>query len=243
MNLSTQAEILLLKRLPAVGCCKLVEEVFVTFGVGNGEVVDPNDCKKKQAVAFESEDAGFALELRKAVVLEKLGVGLLPEMPLLAYTFKCHLQLANELLSCHLVVLFKAFHLLTVNVGIVEHCSRECLAEVDAFRFKVEERNERNDDADGCRLSSCREGLVQMNSRSLIVAAEDPAHFASFEGAVVVDLVGENPLGLAEAYVSVLGALDKVKCVVCYFALELFGTRCAPLFFVRAAVDVLVVPG
>eukprot|EP00965_Chrysotila_dentata_P080552 2657853-Pleurochrysis_carterae.AAC.1 len=37
-----------------------------------------------------------------------------------------------------------------------------------------------------------------MNSRSLTVAAENPARFASFEGAVVVELVGEHPFGLAD---------------------------------------------
>eukprot|EP00965_Chrysotila_dentata_P075759 2503172-Pleurochrysis_carterae.AAC.1 len=79
-----------------------------------------------------------------------------------------------------------------------------------------------------------------MDSRSLTVAAEDPASLASFESAVVVELVGENPLCLADE--STLGALDEVKGVVCYFALKLFDTSCAPLFFVsRAAVDVLVV--
>eukprot|EP00965_Chrysotila_dentata_P012476 410156-Pleurochrysis_carterae.AAC.1 len=64
---------------------------------------------------------------------------------------------------------------------------REGLDDVGAFQLKVEERNKRKEDADGCRLSSCREGLVKINSRSLIVAAERPASFASFE---VVELVG-----------------------------------------------------
>eukprot|EP00965_Chrysotila_dentata_P030443 1013392-Pleurochrysis_carterae.AAC.1 len=69
-------------------------------------------------------------------------------------------------------------------------------------------RNEREEDADGCRRSSCREGLVAMDSRLLTVAAEDPASLASFESAVVVELiVGENPLGLADE--SILGALDE----------------------------------
>eukprot|EP00965_Chrysotila_dentata_P064369 2132930-Pleurochrysis_carterae.AAC.1 len=71
-----------------------------------------------------------------------------------------------------------------------------------------------------------------MNSGSLTVTAEDPTRFASFEGAVIVKLVGENPLGLADE--SILERLT--RCVVCYFALELFDTSCAPLFFVRAAV-------
>eukprot|EP00965_Chrysotila_dentata_P207544 6184185-Pleurochrysis_carterae.AAC.2 len=85
-------------------------------------------------------------------------------------------------------------------------------------------------------LSSCREGLVEMNFRSLTVAAEDPASLALFESAVVVELVG-----LADE--SILGALDEVKGVVCYFALKGFDTNCAPLFFIRAAVDLLVVLG
>eukprot|EP00965_Chrysotila_dentata_P157830 5214108-Pleurochrysis_carterae.AAC.1 len=41
---------------------------------------------------------------------------------------------------------------------------------------------------------------VELNSRSLTVAAEYPAGFASFEGAVVVELVGEDPLGLADKH-------------------------------------------
>eukprot|EP00965_Chrysotila_dentata_P023863 790528-Pleurochrysis_carterae.AAC.1 len=36
-----------------------------------------------------------------------------------------------------------------------------------------------------------------MDSRSLTVAAEDPTSLASFKSAVVVELPGENPLGLA----------------------------------------------
>eukprot|EP00965_Chrysotila_dentata_P121415 4013950-Pleurochrysis_carterae.AAC.1 len=66
-----------------------------------------------------------------------------------------------------------------------------------------------------------------MNSGSLTVAAEDTARFASFESAVVVDLVGENLLGLADE--SIFGALDEDKGVVCYFAIELFDTSCATL--------------
>eukprot|EP00965_Chrysotila_dentata_P156423 5168317-Pleurochrysis_carterae.AAC.1 len=80
-----------------------------------------------------------------------------------------------------------------------------------------------------------------MNSGSLTVAAEDPTRFVSFERAVVVELVVEDPLGLADE--SVLGALDEVKGVVCYFALELFHTSCAPLLFIRAAMDIFVVLG
>eukprot|EP00965_Chrysotila_dentata_P175120 5780555-Pleurochrysis_carterae.AAC.1 len=80
-----------------------------------------------------------------------------------------------------------------------------------------------------------------MNSRSLTVAAEDPASLASFESAVIVELVGKNPLGLADE--SIFGVLDEVKGVVCYLALELFDISCASLFFVRAAVDVLIVFG
>eukprot|EP00965_Chrysotila_dentata_P009783 319185-Pleurochrysis_carterae.AAC.1 len=48
-----------------------------------------------------------------------------------------------------------------------------------------------------------------MNSRSLTVAAEDPARFTSFEGAVVVKLVGEHPFGLADE--RVLWTLNQVK--------------------------------
>eukprot|EP00965_Chrysotila_dentata_P179849 5937981-Pleurochrysis_carterae.AAC.1 len=80
-----------------------------------------------------------------------------------------------------------------------------------------------------------------MDSRSLTEAAEDPASLASFESAVVVEIVGKNPIGLADE--SFLGARDEVKGVVCYFALAVFDTSCKPLFFVRAAVDVLVVLG
>eukprot|EP00965_Chrysotila_dentata_P254543 6211912-Pleurochrysis_carterae.AAC.1 len=60
MKLSTQAEILLLKRLDAVGCCKLVKDDFVFLGVGDGEVVDPTDAQEKRAVALEGEDARYA---------------------------------------------------------------------------------------------------------------------------------------------------------------------------------------
>eukprot|EP00965_Chrysotila_dentata_P000251 7567-Pleurochrysis_carterae.AAC.1 len=51
-------------------------------------------------------------------------------------------------------------------------------------------------DADGCRPSSCRDGLVKMNFRSLTVAAKYPARFASFEGGVVVELIDKDPLVL-----------------------------------------------
>eukprot|EP00965_Chrysotila_dentata_P008103 264258-Pleurochrysis_carterae.AAC.1 len=78
-------------------------------------------------------------------------------MSALASTLRCHLELANELLTCRLVVLFKVIHLLTVEVGVAEPCLREDLDDIDAFQLKVEVRNEREEDADGCRLSSCCE--------------------------------------------------------------------------------------
>eukprot|EP00965_Chrysotila_dentata_P028317 941817-Pleurochrysis_carterae.AAC.1 len=70
-------------------------------------------------------------------------------MSALTSTFKCHLQLAHELLTCRLVILFEAFHLLTVKVGVAQHCLREGLDDVDTFQLKAEERNEREEDADG----------------------------------------------------------------------------------------------
>eukprot|EP00965_Chrysotila_dentata_P109960 3633237-Pleurochrysis_carterae.AAC.1 len=56
----------------AVGCCKLVKEVFVLVGAGNGEVVDPNDDEEKRAVALEGKDARFAQKLREAVALQEV---------------------------------------------------------------------------------------------------------------------------------------------------------------------------
>eukprot|EP00965_Chrysotila_dentata_P154024 5090593-Pleurochrysis_carterae.AAC.1 len=56
-------------------------------------------------------------------------------MSALASTFKCHVQLANELLMCRLVVLFKALRLLTVKVGVAERCLRGGLDNVDAFQL------------------------------------------------------------------------------------------------------------
>eukprot|EP00965_Chrysotila_dentata_P137127 4535641-Pleurochrysis_carterae.AAC.6 len=225
----------------AIRSCKLVEEGFVILGVGNGEIVDPNDYKKKRAVALESEDAGFAPELRKAVVFEELGVGLLSEMSALASTFKRHFQLAHELLTCPLVVLFEAFHLLTVKVGVAQRCLRESLDDVDAFQLDVEGCNKQKEDADRRGFGSCRKGFLKVNFGSLTVAAEYPARFASFRGSVVVELVGEDPLGLADEHV--LGARDEVKGIVRYVALELFDASRAPHFFIRAAVDALVVLG
>eukprot|EP00965_Chrysotila_dentata_P108628 3588151-Pleurochrysis_carterae.AAC.2 len=79
-------------------------------------------------------------------------------MSALASTFKSNFQLAQGLLACHrLVVLFKAFHLLTVEFGVTKHCLRKGLDDVDAFQLRVEECSERKEDADGCCLSSCRE--------------------------------------------------------------------------------------
>eukprot|EP00965_Chrysotila_dentata_P111902 3700947-Pleurochrysis_carterae.AAC.1 len=75
-------------------------------------------------------------------------------MSALASTLKCHLQLANGFFTCRLVVLLKALHLLTVKVGVAEHCLREGFGDIDAFQLKIEERNEREEDADGCRLNS-----------------------------------------------------------------------------------------
>eukprot|EP00965_Chrysotila_dentata_P143202 4731774-Pleurochrysis_carterae.AAC.1 len=80
-----------------------------------------------------------------------------------------------------------------------------------------------------------------MDSRSLTIAAEYPARFASFEGAVVVKLVGEAPLGFVDE--RVLWTLVQVKGIVCCLALELLSASCAPFFFVRAAMDFLVVLG
>eukprot|EP00965_Chrysotila_dentata_P231928 6198646-Pleurochrysis_carterae.AAC.1 len=48
-----------------------------------------------------------------------------------------------------------------------------------------------------------------MDFKSLTVAAEYPARFASFEGAVVFELVGEDALGFADD--RVLWTLDQVK--------------------------------
>eukprot|EP00965_Chrysotila_dentata_P077786 2565946-Pleurochrysis_carterae.AAC.5 len=45
-------------------------------------------------------------------------------MSALASTFKCHLQLANDLLTCRLVVLFKTFHLLTVSASLNIACEK-----------------------------------------------------------------------------------------------------------------------
>eukprot|EP00965_Chrysotila_dentata_P031199 1038449-Pleurochrysis_carterae.AAC.1 len=67
---------------------------------------------------------GSPPKLRAAVAHQEVRVRLLPKMSALASTFKCRLQLANELLTCRLVVFFKAFHLLTVEVGVAEHCLR-----------------------------------------------------------------------------------------------------------------------
>eukprot|EP00965_Chrysotila_dentata_P141416 4673772-Pleurochrysis_carterae.AAC.1 len=98
--------------------------------------------------------------------------------------------------------------MLTVKVGVAEHCLRERLDDVNAFQLKVEERNERKEDADGCCLSSCRDSLVAMSLRLLTIAGEDPGRFAPFESAVLnIELVGENPLGLADE--SVLGTFDE----------------------------------
>eukprot|EP00965_Chrysotila_dentata_P099488 3289052-Pleurochrysis_carterae.AAC.1 len=73
-----------------------------------------------------------------------------------------------------------------------------------------------------------------MNSRSLNVAAEYPARFnAAFEGAVVDELVGEDPIGLADE--RVFWTLNQVRGIVRYLASELLDASCAPFFFVRAA--------
>eukprot|EP00965_Chrysotila_dentata_P146064 4825020-Pleurochrysis_carterae.AAC.1 len=97
-----------------------------------------------------SEDARFAPKLHEPVALQKVRICLLPKTSALVSTFKC-----------------QAFHLLTVKVGVAEHCLREGLDHVDAFHLKVEEHNKREEDADGCRLGSCREGLIEMDYRSL----------------------------------------------------------------------------
>eukprot|EP00965_Chrysotila_dentata_P162420 5364299-Pleurochrysis_carterae.AAC.3 len=88
---------------------------------------------------------------------------------------------------------------------------------------------------------SSRKGFFKMNSGSLTLTAELPARCVSFKDAVVVELVGEDPLGLADE--RVVWTLHGVKGVVCYLALELLDASRAPFFFVRAAVDILVVFG
>eukprot|EP00965_Chrysotila_dentata_P042307 1403791-Pleurochrysis_carterae.AAC.1 len=122
-------------------------------------------------------------------------------MSALASTFEGHLQLAHEPLARRFVELLEAFHLLAVEVGVAhQRCLRKGFDDVDAFQLKVEERYEGEKDADGGCLCSSREGFVQMNFWSLAAAAEDPARLAAFESAVVVELVGENPLGLANEH-------------------------------------------
>eukprot|EP00965_Chrysotila_dentata_P076999 2542584-Pleurochrysis_carterae.AAC.1 len=81
-----------------------------------------------------------------------------------------------------------------------------------------------------------------MNSWSLAVAADDQWRLAAFESAIVVELVGETPLGLANEHV--LWTLDKVKGVVCHVPIERFDhANCAPLFFIRPTPDLLVAYG
>eukprot|EP00965_Chrysotila_dentata_P099446 3287945-Pleurochrysis_carterae.AAC.1 len=143
-------------------------------------------------------------------------------MSALACIFKCHLQLACEFLTRSSVLLFETFHLLTVEVGVPQHCLREGLDDVNA-------------------LDSRSKSATSKKKSGSTLPAEYPARFASFESAVVVELVDEIPLGLADENFG--GALEEVKGVVCYIALERFDTSFAPLFFVRAAVDVLVVLG
>eukprot|EP00965_Chrysotila_dentata_P114285 3777159-Pleurochrysis_carterae.AAC.1 len=87
----------------AVGCCKLVKEVFVLVGVCDGEVVDPNDDEEKRLVALKGEDAPFVPKVLEAIALQEVRNCLLPKMSALASIFKYHLQLANELLTCRLV--------------------------------------------------------------------------------------------------------------------------------------------
>eukprot|EP00965_Chrysotila_dentata_P231336 6198293-Pleurochrysis_carterae.AAC.3 len=60
MSLSTKAENYLTSEALVVGGCKLAKEMLDLAGVGNGEVVDPDDGEEKLAVALESEDAEFA---------------------------------------------------------------------------------------------------------------------------------------------------------------------------------------
>eukprot|EP00965_Chrysotila_dentata_P165392 5461752-Pleurochrysis_carterae.AAC.1 len=78
-------------------------------------------------------------------------------MSALASTFEIHLQLALEPLARRFVVLFEAFHLLAVEVGIAQRCLRKCFDDVDAFQIKVEERNEGRKDTDGGCLCISRE--------------------------------------------------------------------------------------
>eukprot|EP00965_Chrysotila_dentata_P066826 2212052-Pleurochrysis_carterae.AAC.1 len=48
---------------------------------------------------------------------------------------------------------FRTLQSLPLKISVAEHCLREGLDDVDAFQLKIEERNEREEDADGCRLS------------------------------------------------------------------------------------------
>eukprot|EP00965_Chrysotila_dentata_P055586 1844208-Pleurochrysis_carterae.AAC.1 len=115
-------------------------------------------------------------------------------MSALASTFKCHLQLASTLLTCFPVVLFKAFHLLTVKVGVAKHCLLKALTTSMPF-------NSRSKSAMSARKMRMDVAIAVAvkDSRLLTVAAEDPAaRFASFEDAVDIELVSDNPLGLAD---------------------------------------------
>eukprot|EP00965_Chrysotila_dentata_P235198 6200613-Pleurochrysis_carterae.AAC.2 len=160
----------------AVGFCKPVEESFVLVGVGTGKVVDPNDDEEKRAAALEGEDAR---DVRSGVYLQ---------VPFSTCTRLSHVSSCRSLRTCHLLM---------VEVGVAEHCLREGLDDVDAFHLEVKGCDEQKEDADR-RFGICREGPVNLNSGSLTVAAEYPARFGSFEGAVVVELVEEAPLGPAD---------------------------------------------
>eukprot|EP00965_Chrysotila_dentata_P213760 6187823-Pleurochrysis_carterae.AAC.6 len=172
--------------------------------------VDANNDEEKGVVALEA--------------LEEVRVGLLAEQSTPALAFKCFFQFAHKLFTPRLLVLFKTLVLHTVEFDVTEHRLREGFHDVDTFQLKVEVRNEHKEDADKRRLSSCRESLVEMNSTSLTVAADDPASLGSFEKAVVVEPVREDQFDLADE--SVLGTLDKVKGVDGYYLNSL--TQSAP---------------
>eukprot|EP00965_Chrysotila_dentata_P241428 6204279-Pleurochrysis_carterae.AAC.2 len=128
----------------------------------------------------------------KAILLEEVGVSSLPKMSALA-------------------LYLEAFHLFTLEVGVVLRCLHEGFDDVDAFHSNdVVKYNKREEDANeqSClsTVGGSREGLVKANSWLLTVAAEHPACFTLFEGAVAVE---EDPPGLADG--CVLRMLYKVK--------------------------------
>lgn len=86
-----------------------------------------------------------------------------------------------------------AYGLLTVDT-LRELAVQECILDIELMHRPATGSREREDNADGAWFNDRGEGLVEVDPRSLVEAADNPPSLASFQRPIRIKLVFKNPL-------------------------------------------------